>query len=230
MKPTDPITRLVNAFARLPGVGERTASRLAFFILSQPADIAGELAEALVEIKQKVGMCQRCCNLTDATFCSICTSPRRERDTICVVENTPDLRAIENTGEFRGTYHVLHGLISPLEGIGPDDVHIRELLQRLEPGQNARCVLSAEDDESAPNTQSGATGATRADDEDSVSEIIIATSPSIDGEATSLYLSKLIRPLGVRLSRIASGIPIGSELEYTDKSTLSRALSERRNL
>lgn len=222
MKPTDPITRLVNAFARLPGVGERTASRLAFFILSQPAEIAGELAEALVEIKQKVGMCQCCCNLTDATFCAICTSPRRDRDVICVVENTPDLRAIENTGEFRGTYHVLHGLISPLEGVGPDDVHILELLKRLEPGQNARCVVDPQAD-----VERGAPGA---EDAERVREIIIATSPSIDGEATALYLSRLIRPLGVRLTRIASGIPIGSELEYTDKSTLARALTERRNL
>lgn len=219
MKPTDPITRLVNAFARLPGVGERTASRLAFFILSQPAEIAGELAEALVEVKQKVGMCRCCCNLTDATFCAICTSPRRERDVICVVENTPDLRAIENTGEFRGTYHVLHGLISPLEGVGPDDVHILELLKRLEPGQNARCGVDPQADV-APGAK----------DAERVREIIIATSPSIDGEATALYLSRLIRPLGVRLTRIASGIPIGSELEYTDKSTLARALSERRNL
>lgn len=204
MKATDPITRLVTAFTKLPGVGERTASRLAFFILNQPDEIASELAEALVEVKQKVGLCERCCNLTDEPLCSICQSPRRDRSAICVVEHTPDLRAIENTGEFQGTYHVLHGLISPLEGIGPDDVHIRELLKRLE---------SAE-----------------ANGEESVDEIIIATSPSVDGEATSLYLSKLIKPLGIRVTRIASGVPIGSELEYTDKSTLSRALSERRDL
>jgi recombination protein RecR len=204
MKPTDPITRLVNAFAKLPGVGERTASRLAFFILNQPEEIASELAEALVDVKQRVGLCERCCNLTDETLCSICQSPRRDPGSICVVENTPDLRAIENTGEFTGTYHVLHGLISPLEGIGPDDVHIRELLKRLE--------------------------AAEAGSEEQVREIIIATSPSVDGEATSLYLSKLIKPLGIRVSRIASGVPIGSELEYTDKSTLSRALTERRDL
>lgn len=204
MKPTDPITRLVNAFAKLPGVGERTASRLAFFILNQPEEIAGELAEALVEVKQRVGLCERCCNLTDEQLCSICQAPKRDRALICVVENTPDLRAIENTGEFQGTYHVLHGLISPLEGIGPDDVHIRELLKRLE---------SAE-------ANGGAEAA----------EIIIATSPSVDGEATALYLSKLIKPLGIRVSRIASGVPIGSELEYTDKSTLSRALTQRRDL
>jgi recombination protein RecR len=204
MKATDPITRLVNAFAKLPGVGERTASRLAFFILNQPEEIASELAEALVDVKQKVGLCERCCNLTDEALCSICQSPRRDGASICVVENTPDLRAIENTGEFTGTYHVLHGLISPLEGIGPDDVHIRELLKRLEQAE--------------------------ANGDEEITEIIIATSPSVDGEATSLYLSKLIKPLGVRVSRIASGVPIGSELEYTDKSTLSRALMERRDL
>ncbi len=204
MKSTDPITRLVTAFTKLPGVGERTASRLAFFILSQPAEIATELAEALVEVKEKVGLCERCCNLTDERLCAICQSPRRDRSLICVVENTPDLRAIENTGEFQGTYHVLHGLISPLEGIGPDDIHIRELLKRLE--------------SPAANGEAG------------VDEIIIATSPSVDGEATSLYLSKLIKPLGIRVTRIASGVPIGSELEYTDKSTLSRAISERRDL
>ena len=204
MKPTDPITRLVSAFTKLPGVGERTASRLAFFILNQPEEIATELAQALVEVKQKVGLCERCCNLTDETLCTICQSPKRDRSSICVVENTPDLRAIENTGEFTGAYHVLHGLISPLEGIGPDDVHIRELLKRLE------------------------SAAANGDEE--VEEIIIATSPSVDGEATSLYLSKLIKPLGIRVTRIASGVPIGSELEYTDKSTLSRALMERRDL
>jgi recombination protein RecR len=204
MKPTDPITRLVNAFAKLPGVGERTASRLAFFILNQPEEIAGELAEALVQVKQKVGLCERCCNLTDETLCSICQSSKRDHAEICVVENTPDLRAIENTGEFSGTYHVLHGLISPLEGIGPDDVHIRELLKRLE--------------------------RVEANPDQKVTEIIIATSPSVDGEATSLYLSKLIKPLGIRISRIASGVPIGSELEYTDKSTLARAMMERRDL
>lgn len=204
MKSTDPITRLVSAFTKLPGVGERTASRLAFFILNQPEEIATELAEALVEVKQKVGLCERCCNLTDERLCTICQSQRRDHSVICVVENTPDLRAIENTGEFTGTYHVLHGLISPLEGIGPDDVHIRELLKRLESPQ--------------------------ANGDESVDEIIIATSPSVDGEATSLYLSKLIKPLGIRVSRIASGVPIGSELEYTDKSTLSRALMERRDL
>lgn len=204
MKSSDPITRLVNAFAKLPGIGERTATRLAFFVLNQPEELAHELAEALVEVKEKVGLCERCCNLTDEGLCSICESTRRDHATICVVGSTQDLRAIENTGEFQGVYHVLHGVISPLEGVGPDDIHVSELLGRLE---------SAE-----------ANGGTEVD------EIIVATSPSVDGEATSLYLKKLIAPLDIRISRIASGVPIGSELEYTDKSTLSRALSERREL
>ncbi|MGM0559176.1 MAG: recombination mediator RecR [Myxococcota bacterium] len=202
MKSSDPITRLVNAFAKLPGIGERTATRLAFFVLNQPEELAHELAESLVEVKEKVGLCERCCNLTDDALCSICKSTRRDHSTICVVASTQDLRAIDNTGEFQGAYHVLHGVISPLEGIGPDDIHVRELLQRLE----------------SPEANGG----------EEVDEIIVATSPSVDGEATSLYLKKLIAPLDIRISRIASGVPIGSELEYTDKSTLSRALSQRR--
>lgn len=145
-------------------------------------------------------MCQRCCNLTQNELCDVCASPKRDQRTICVVESTPDLRAIENTGEFRGTYHVLHGLIRPLEGIGPDDVHIRELLVRLQ----------------------------RPDEP--VEELILATAPSVDGEATALYLSKLLKPLDVKVTRIASGIPIGGDLEYTDRVTLSRALSQRREI
>ena len=204
MKANDPITRLVNALTRLPGIGERTASRLAFFILNQPDELAEELASALVEVKENVGFCSRCCNLTDDDLCEICRSTRRDHSTICVVASTRDLRAIDTTGEYQGVFHVLHGVISPLEGIGPDDIHIKELLRRLE---------SAE-----------------ANGGEEVEEIIVATSPSVDGEATSLYLSKVVKPLGVRISRIASGVPIGGELEYTDKSTLSRALSERREL
>lgn len=202
MKPTDPITKLINAFAKLPGIGERTASRLAFFVLNQPRELSEALAEALIEVKEKVGLCKRCCNLTDEELCTVCRSPKRDQSLVCVVDSTPDLRAIERTGEYTGTYHVLHGLISPLEGVGPDDLHIRELLSRLE--------------------SAAANGG------EPVAEIIVATSPSVDGEATSLYLSKLIKPLGVSVSRIASGVPIGSELEYTDKSTLSRAIAQRR--
>lgn len=200
MKTDDPITNLINAFAKLPGIGERTASRLAFFILNAPEQVAHDLAEALVQVKERVGLCERCCNLTQNELCDICGSAKRDQHSICVVESTPDLRAIENTGEFRGTYHVLHGLIRPLEGIGPDDVHIRELLVRL----------------GAPDNE--------------VTEVILATSPSVDGEATALYVSKLLKPLDMRVTRIASGIPIGGDLEYTDRVTLSRALSQRREL
>ena len=204
MQSTDPITRLVNALTRLPGIGERTANRLAFFVLNQPAELAEELAEALIEVKEKVGLCSRCCNLTDDDLCEICKSTKRDHSKVCVVASTQDLRAIEKTGEFSGVFHVLHGVISPLEGVGPDDLHVKELLRRLE----------------SPEANGG----------EEVEEIIVATSPSVDGEATSLYLSKVVKPLGVRISRIASGVPIGGELEYTDKSTLSRALAERREL
>jgi len=204
METNDPITNLVSALAKLPGIGERTASRLAFFILNEPDTLADELAGAIEQVKNEVGLCERCCNLTDVDLCSICQSTRRERGTICVVANTPDLRAIENTGEYQGTYHVLHGLISPLEGVGPDDLYVSELLDRMK----------------SPEHNGG----------EPVEEVIVATSPSVDGEATSLYLSKVIKPLDIQISRIASGVPIGSDLEYTDKSTLSRALSERREM
>ena len=204
MDSNDPIANLVGAFAKLPGIGERTATRLAFHILNEPDDLAEELAEALLEVRDDVGLCERCCNLTDAELCGICQSGKRDQSTICVVASTRDLRAIEQTGEYRGSYHVLHGVISPLEGVGPDDLHMAELLERLE---------SAE-----------------ANGGEAVEEVIVATKPSVDGEATSLYLSKAIKPLDIRVSRIASGVPIGSDLEYTDKSTLSRAITERREL
>lgn len=204
MESSDPITNLVSAFAKLPGVGERTANRLAFFILNERDELAEELADALLEVRDSVGLCDRCCNLTDGALCSICQSGRRDHTKVCVVARTQDLRAIEETGEYQGGYHVLHGLISPLEGVGPEDLHVSELLERLE----------------TPENNGG----------EEVEEVIVATSPDVDGDATSLYLSKVVKPLDIRVSRIASGVPIGSDLEYTDKSTLSRALSERREL
>jgi recombination protein RecR len=204
MESSDPIAGLVSAFAKLPGIGERTATRLAFFILNERDEIAENLADALLEVRDNVGLCERCCNLTDEEICSICQSARRDHSTICVVAGTRDLRAIEQTGEFQGVYHVLHGVISPLEGVGPDDLHMSELLRRVE---------SAD--------QNGG---------EEVEEVIVATKPSVDGEATSLYLSKTLKPLDIQVSRIASGVPIGNDLEYTDKSTLSRAISERREL
>lgn len=207
MKSSDPITNLINAFSRLPGIGERTASRLAFHILNQPDELAKELAEALITVKARIGFCKRCCNLTEDDLCPICSNPKRDRTKVCVVESSPDLRAIENTGEFRGVYHVLHGLISPLEGIGPDDIRVAELVRRM-----------------TPSTEFGEPFVEQID------EVILATSPSVDGEATALYLTRLLKPAGVKLTRIASGVPIGSDLEYTDRMTLSRALIERREL
>jgi recombination protein RecR len=204
MESSDPIAGLVSAFAKLPGIGERTATRLAFFILNERDEIAENLADALLEVRDNVGLCERCCNLTDEQLCSICQSTRRDHSTICVVASTRDLRAIEQTGEFQGAYHVLHGVISPLEGVGPDDLHMSELLRRVE----------------SPDQNGG----------EQVEEVIVATKPSVDGEATSLYLSKTLKPLEIQVSRIASGVPIGNDLEYTDKSTLSRAISERREL
>lgn len=196
----DPITRLVNAFRKLPGVGERTATRLAFFVLNEPEEISRELAEALVDVKQRVGLCEECCNLTNQPRCTICGDARRDESLICVVERTQDLRAIERTGDYRGRYHVLHGLISPLDGVGPDDIYVRKLVTRLQ------------------------------DSGDDVQEVIVATSPSVDGEATALYLQRLLDPIGIRVSRIASGVPIGGDLEYTDRVTLARAIEQRREM
>jgi recombination protein RecR len=195
MKTSDPITNLINALSRLPGIGERTASRLAFHILNQPDDLARELAEALVEVKARVGLCVVCCNLTEEEHCVICRNPKRDMSKICVVETTPNLRAIENTGEYRGSYHV-----------GPDDLHVAELLRRLQGGEDAQGVVVP------------------------VEEVILATSPSVDGEATALYLSRLLKPTGMKITRIASGVPIGADLEYADRMTLSRAMLERRTL
>lgn len=209
MNTADPITNLINNLSKLPGIGERTASRLAFFILNQPEELAKNLAEALTTVKEKIGLCKRCCNLTEGDYCTICLNAKRDRDKICVVEGAPDLRAIENTGEFRGTYHVLHGLISPLEGIGPDDLRVAELLRRLQ---------GAQSEEEPPEIA------------EDITEVILATAPSVDGEATALYLTRLLKPMGIKVSRIASGVPIGSDLEYTDRMTLSRALLERREL
>lgn len=203
MKSRDPITKLINALSKLPGIGERTATRLAFFILKESDQFASELAQALLEVKEKIGLCQKCCNLTEGDLCTICRDERRDQTVICVVESTPDLRAIDATGDFRGTYHVLHGMLSPLDGIGPDDLRISELLQRLH---------------------------IQADGTQIVQEIIVATSPSVDGEATALYLQRLLSPLGLRVTRIASGVPIGGDLEYTDRVTLSRAIAQRRDM
>jgi recombination protein RecR len=196
----DPIAELISQLAKLPGVGEKTAARLAFHIIRQPDTYAEGLTSAIQRVKSEVRFCSICCHLTDLDPCRICTSPRRVRSQICVVESTPDLLAIDRTGEHQGLYHVLHGLIRPLEGVGPDDIRVKELMQRI---------------------------ASPADGVE-VDEVIVATSPSTDGETTALYLAKLLRTFDVRVTRIASGVPIGSDLEYTDRATLGRAMAGRR--
>ncbi len=197
---TDPIARLTLLFARLPGVGEKTAQRLAFHVLKSPPEYASDLAQALLLLRQEVRLCSRCCNLTAQDPCAICADPQRDARTICVVESVPDLLAVERTREFRGRYHVLHGALSPLDGIGPDQLKLKELLARLHAGDTE------------------------------VTEVIIATDPTVEGEATALYITRLVKPLGIRVTRIAQGLPSGGDLEYADQATLSRAISGRREL
>ncbi|OGQ04577.1 MAG: recombination protein RecR [Deltaproteobacteria bacterium RIFCSPLOWO2_01_44_7] len=195
---TSPIDKLVHALGKLPGVGERTATRLAFFLLRAPKQIAKDLSEALKELHDKVKLCSVCCNIADKDPCRFCSGGRRDQNLICVVEEPSDVSAIEKTGAFRGVYHVLHGALSPLDGIGPEDLKVQELLNRLK--------------DSHPK------------------EIILATNANVEGDATSLYLARLLKPLGVRITRLASGIPVGGELEYLDASTLSKALEDRREM
>ena len=197
MEGADPIRRLVHAFSRLPGIGEKTASRLTFFVMDADETVARDLAEALLDLRSRVHLCPICCNLTDRELCNVCSDPRRDRRVVCVVESVPGLMAIERTGAFHGTYHVLHGVLAPLEGVGPEQLHMRELVARLKDG---------------------------------VEELIVATNTSIEGEATALYLSKLATPLGIHVTRIASGVPMGADLEYADQVTLARALAGRHSL
>ncbi|GEJ56914.1 recombination mediator RecR [Anaeromyxobacter diazotrophicus] len=198
MSVADPIARLVKELARLPGIGEKTAQRLAFHILKAGAGYAGELAGAITGVVRDVRLCSSCQTLTDKDPCALCADPRRDARTICVVEGVPDLVAVERTHEYRGRYHVLHGALSPLDGVGPSELKIRELLLRLE--------------------------------QSPVDEVIVATNPDVEGEATALYLTKLLKPLGVKVTRIAQGVPMGGDLEYADQVTLARALSGRREL
>ncbi len=198
MAVADPIARLVKELARLPGIGEKTAQRLAFHILEAGPGFAGDLAAAITGVVRDVRCCSSCQTLTDRDPCPICADPERDARTLCVVEGVPDLVAIERTHEYRGRYHVLHGALSPLDGVGPGDLKIRELLTRLE---------------HAP-----------------VDEVVLATNPDVEGEATALYLQKLLKPLGLRVTRIAQGVPMGGDLEYADQVTLARALAGRREL
>jgi recombination protein RecR len=206
----DPIGRLALLLTRLPGVGEKTAQRLAFHILDAPRDYARELAAALLSLERDVRLCSRCCNLGAQDPCAICQDPRRDGRLLCVVSTVPDLLAVERTREFRGRYHVLHGALSPLDGKGPDQLKIRELLRRLE------------------RLASGDGPAGQAESE--LAEIILCTNPTVEGEATALYLARLLKPLGLKVTRIAQGLPSGGDLEYADQVTLGRALAGRREL
>lgn len=188
------ISKLIEELAGLPGIGSKSAQRLAFHILNMPIERVEGLSKAIVEAKKNVRYCDKCLTLTDAALCPICSNPKRDDKTIMVVENTRDLAAYEKTGKFEGVYHVLHGAISPMLGIGPNDIKLKELMQRLQ---------------------------------NDVNEVIIATNSSLEGETTAMYISKLIKPTGIKVSRIASGVPVGGDLEYIDEVTLLRALEGR---
>lgn len=192
------LARLIGQLERLPGVGPKSAQRMAFWILSHPREDAVALAEAILDVKERIRLCPVCFNFTDEEVCAIDRDPRRDRSLLCVVAETRDLVAMEKTNEFKGVYHVLQGVISPMDGIGPELLKIRELMRRLEDGQ--------------------------------VKEVILATNPTIEGDATALYLARLIKPLGIKVTRIAHGLPVGGDLDYADPATLIQALEWRREM
>jgi recombination protein RecR len=193
-----PLQRLIDEFRRLPGIGQKSAQRLAFHVLRRPRDEAARLAEALLDVKDNLGICAECNNISDAELCPYCRDPHRDRSQICVVEEPHNILPIETTRSFRGLYHVLSGSISPLRGIGPEQLKIKGLLERI--GKN------------------------------NMSEIILATNPTVEGEATAVYLSRLLKPLGMKVTRIAMGIPVGSDLEFSDEVTISKSLENRREM
>ncbi len=195
---SDTINKLINQFERLPGIGHKSAVRLAFYILESPMQVAEEMSKALIEAKKNVKFCSVCFNLTEKDPCDICSDKKRDDSVICVVENVKDVIAMEKTHEYRGLYHVLHGSISPMNNITAGDIKIKELLQRLS--------------------------------DDKIKEVILATNPTVEGEATAMYISRLIKPLGITVTRIAHGIPVGGDLEYTDEITLIKALEGRREM
>ncbi|MBI5682588.1 MAG: recombination protein RecR [Deltaproteobacteria bacterium] len=194
----EPIMRLVQELSRLPGIGEKTATRLAIYILNSSNGYAEALVKSLLDVKQNIKACSVCFNMTDRDTCSICSNTGRNHEIICLVEGINDLAAIEKAGRYKGTYHVLHGVISPLKGIGPDDIGVAELLKRVHAGN--------------------------------IKEVIIATNPTVDGEATALYITKVLKPSGIKITRLATGIPMGSDIEYIDSATLSMAIDGRREI
>ncbi len=193
-----PLQKLIEQFERLPGIGNKTAQRLAYFVLNMSKTEAKDFSDAIIDAHEKIRYCQVCCNFSEDDKCPVCSSHTRNTSVICVVETPRDAMAIENTHEYDGTYHVLHGAISPLNGIGPDQLYIKQLLQRLN------------------NTE--------------VTEVIMATNPTVEGEATAMYISRLLKPMGIKVTRLAYGVPVGSDLEYADEVTLSRALEGRNEL
>ena len=193
-----PLAKLIEHFRALPGIGSKTAVRLAYHVLDMDAAKARALAEAIVEAREKIGFCSVCCNLSDQDPCALCASEKRDRSKICVVEQPPDVAAMERMNDFNGVYHVLHGALSPIEGVGPNDIRIRELVTRVGTSD--------------------------------VQEVIVATNPNVEGEATAMYIAKLLKPMGVRVTRIAHGLPVGGDLEYADEVTLSRAMENRREI
>lgn len=195
---TQPVQALIDELGRLPGIGPKSAQRIAFHLLKVPADDVARLATAIAEAKAKVRFCARCWNVAEGELCPICLDERRESTVLCVVEESRDIVAIERTGEFRGRYHVLLGAMNPLEGIGPEQLKMKELFARLEP--------------------------------EGVEEVILCTNPNTEGEVTAMYLARMLRPLGVKVTRIASGLPVGGDLEYADELTLGRALEGRREV
>ena len=198
MNQLEPLVRLTEQLQRLPSIGAKSAQRLAFHLLKQPREEVDQLCDAIRDVKERIAYCSVCSNITDRDPCFYCTDPSRDRRVICVVENPHDVAAIERTGDFKGGYHVLMGALSPLKGVGPDDLHIKGLLARV------------------------GTGA--------VHEVILATNPNVEGEATAIYLAKLLKPVGPRVSRIAMGVPVGSDLEYADEITMLKAMEGRREV
>ncbi|QJD86218.1 recombination mediator RecR [Cohnella herbarum] len=194
----EPIAKLIDSFSRLPGIGPKTAARLAFYVLRMKEEDVIDFAKALVNVKRNLTYCSVCCNITDTDPCRICSDKSRDVSVICVVQEPKDLVAMERTREFHGHYHVLNGAISPMDGLGPDDIRIAELVRRL--------------------------------GDDTVQELILATNPNIEGEATAMYLSRLVKPFGIKVTRIAHGLPVGGDLEYADEVTISKALEGRREL
>jgi recombination protein RecR len=193
-----PVQELIDELGRLPGVGPKSAQRLAFHLLKLPKDDALRLARAITEVKDRITFCRTCWNVSEGEQCALCADPRRDAHVVCVVEEPRDIVAVEKTQEYRGRYHVLHGAINPIEGIGPDQLKVKELLDRLDP--------------------------------EGITEVILCTNPNIEGEATAMYLARLLKPLGVKVTRIASGLPVGGDLEYADELTLGRALEGRREV